>query len=330
VTRRGRVLFVTNQVPPDRVGAFAALGERVALDLVTFGGRSAHATRDTGTGRRVRERDVARIAARGGYAAVVAGTAGRLAPAAAYLGARRAGIPFVLWASLWAHPRTAAHALGYPAALALYRGADAVATYGEHVSAYVRARGARRVVVAPQAVDNAFWAAPATAPADLREATFVALFVGRDVPAKGLGVLRAAWSAAGRPGRLVTVAGGRSPEELRGLYAAAHVLVVPSVRGRTFREPWGLVVNEAMNQRTAIIASDEVGAVAGGLVRHERNGLVVPAGDPTALAAALRRAADDPAARERWADAGARDVAALTYDAWAAGIVAALEEAGAC
>jgi hypothetical protein len=43
-----------------------------------------------------------------------------------------------------------------------------------------------------------------------------------------------------------------------------------------------------MHQGTAIIASDEVGAVAGGLVRHERNGLVVSAGDVDALAAALR------------------------------------------
>ena len=40
-------------------------------------------------------------------------------------------------------------------------------------------------------------------------------------------------------------------------------------------EPWGLVANEAMNQRCAIIATDAVGAAAGGLVRHERNGLIV-------------------------------------------------------
>ena len=54
-----------------------------------------------------------------------------------------------------------------------------------------------------------------------------------------------------------------------------------------------------MNQSTPIIASDEVGAVAGGLVRHERNGLVVQAGDATALARALRRLHDDPQLRAR-------------------------------
>ena len=47
---------------------------------------------------------------------------------------------------------------------------------------------------------------------------------------------------------------------------------------RDFREPWGLVVNEAFNQGVPVIATDAVGAVAGGLIEHERTGLVVPAG----------------------------------------------------
>lgn len=324
------VLFVTNHVPPDRVGAFAALAERVPLELVTFGGRSAHGAGDTGLGRRVRERDVAGIVARGDWAAVVCGTAGRLALPAAFLAARRAGRPFVLWASLWAHPRTLAHAPSAPAMRALYRHADAVVTYGAHVSAYVRARGARRVHVAPQAVDAAFWSRSGTPPPALATQPFVALFVGRPAPEKGLAVLRAAWQRAALDGELVVVEGGHSPEELRNLYAVAHVLVMPSLHTRTFREPWGLVANEAMHQRTAVIASNQVGAVAGGLVRHEGNGLVVPAGDVGALAAALRRAADDTAARERWADAAVEDVAPFTHAAWAVGFTDALAQVGAC
>ena len=66
-------------------------------------------------------------------------------------------VPLILWASLWAHPRSAAHALSYLPLLRLYRSADAVVTYGPHVSAYVRARGARNVHIAPQSVDNDFW-----------------------------------------------------------------------------------------------------------------------------------------------------------------------------
>ena len=89
-------------------------------------------------------------------------------------------------------------------------------------------------------------------------------------------------------------------------------------------EPWGLVANEAMNQRCAIIATDAVGAAAGGLVRHEQTGLVVRAGDPAALAGALRRLHDDPRLRARLAEQGARAVAANTYEAWAAGFSEAL------
>ena len=109
------------------------------------------------------------------------------------------------------------------------------------------------------------------------------------------------------------------PVQLRSLYAAADVLVVPSIPTRTFREPWGLVVNEAMNRNLPVIASDAVGAVAGGLVRDGRNGLVVPAGDSRALADALRRLAVDAPLRARLGAAGHSDVQAYTHGAWAQG-----------
>ena len=47
---------------------------------------------------------------------------------------------------------------------------------------------------------------------------------------------------------IVGLGRSRPPVELRDLYAAGDVLVVPSIATRTFREPWGLVVNEAMNR----------------------------------------------------------------------------------
>jgi glycosyltransferase involved in cell wall biosynthesis len=79
-----------------------------------------------------------------------------------------------------------------------------------------------------------------------------------------------------------------------------------------------------MNQSTPIIASDEVGAVAGGLVRHERNGLVVSAGDAAELAGALRRLHDDAGLRAGLGANARRDVSPYTFDSWAAGFVAAI------
>ena len=120
----------------------------------------------------------------------------------------------------------------------------------------------------------------------------------------------------------------RCRSALRELYADADVLVVPSIATRTFREPWGLVVNEAMNQGLAVIASDAVGAAAGGLVRDGQNGLVVPAGDSAALAEAMVRLAADPELRARLGERRARDVRAYSHEAWADGFSRALATLG--
>jgi glycosyltransferase involved in cell wall biosynthesis len=324
----GPVLFVTNHVPPDRAGAFRALHERVPLALALFGGRSHHATaglEDPGVPfRRVAQREVHGLAASGRYAAVVCGTAGRVALPAAFLGAERARTPFVLWSALWGDLRTPAHLAARPLLRRIHRRAAVVVGYGPHVSAYARRMGARAVAVAPQAVDNAFWATPVATEAGR---PFTALFVGRDVPEKGFAVLAEAWRRAGLSGARLAVVGAEgmvAPEEVRNSYAGADVLVIPSIATRHFLEPWGLVANEAMNQHLPVIATDAVGAAAGGLVRHERNGLVVAAGEPDALAAALRRLHDDAALRERLGAQATRDVAAYTHEAWGQAFAEAL------
>jgi glycosyltransferase involved in cell wall biosynthesis len=325
------VLFVTNHVPPDRAGAFAALHERVPLHLALFGGRSHHATEgldDPGVPfQRVGQREVHGLAAHGRFSAVVCGTAGRVALPGAYLGARRGRVPLVLWSALWGDLTTPAHRAGRPLLRRIHREAAVVVGYGPHVTAYARRLGARAVAVAPQAVDNAFWATPVSAAADR---PFTALFVGRDVPEKGLDVLREAWRRAALDSASLEVVAGdppATPEQVRNSYANADVVVIPSIATRHFLEPWGLVANEAMNQRVPIIATDAVGAVAGGLVRDGRNALVIPAGDPDALAGALRAVHDDPDLRARLGENGAHDVAPYTHVAWAEAFAAALRDA---
>jgi glycosyltransferase involved in cell wall biosynthesis len=397
------VLFVTNHAPPYRVGAFAELHRREDVVFALVGGAVRHGgggTREEALpfpALRIGEREVLRLAASGAYRTVIAGLSGRVALPSAWLGARRARVPFVLWATVWRHPRTPAHALSYLPLRHIYRDADAIATYGPHVSAYVRARGARNPVFeAPQAVDGAFWGAPASEPR--RQSAYQAAFVGRISGEKGVAVLIRAWRASGlrapaaalvlvgegrfrapplatgavdsyrdltvadRAGGAATGAvaappgsasaapvppgpvsapsaeqdpaaphsvGRQPPTEVRNFYAGSDVVVLPSIPTRDFLEPWGLVVNEAFHQGRPVIATNAVGAVAGGLVRHERNGLVVPAGDEAALAGALRRLHDDPALRERLGAQARRDVAPYTFDAWADGFVRALAAVGA-
>jgi glycosyltransferase involved in cell wall biosynthesis len=322
------VLLVTSHAPPDRRPAFAALDAREGLEPALFGGTMHHgaAGDDSAAAANVTQNGVYALAASGRYRAVICGTNGRIALPAAYLGARRARVPFVLWASLWAHPRSLAHAASYLPTRHLYAHADAVVAYGPHVAAYVRRLGARDVHVAPQSVDAAFWSAPAAAPR--RRAPFQAVFAGRDHPEKGLDVLRAAWAQAGLRDAHLAVVTGQPAEEVRNFLAGSDVVVIPSRRTATFREPWGLVANEAMHQGLPVIATSEVGAAAGGLVRHERNGLVVEPEDPAALAAALTRLHADADLRSTLGAGAARDVASYTPESWAAGVSAALAQVG--
>jgi glycosyltransferase involved in cell wall biosynthesis len=345
------VLFVTNHAPPFRVGAFAALHEREDVVFALIGGDVRHGggagARDTPFPViRPSQRAVARLAGSGHYRAVIAGLSGKVALPAAYLGARRANVPFVLWATIWAHPRTPAHALSYLPTRHLYRHADAVVTYGRHVSEYVRAKGAATVFEAPQSVDDAFWSTPGS---PRRHAPFQALFAGRMAREKGVPVLLRAWRSSGLSApsaALVLVGGGpiraravatgaavladeADPETLRNFYAGSDVVVIPSIPTRDFREPWGLVANEAFNQGVPVIATDAVGAAAGGLIEHERTGLVVPAGDADALAGALRRLHDDPSLRARLGAAGREAVKAYSHAAWAGGMARALAAVGA-
>ncbi|NLT07542.1 MAG: glycosyltransferase family 4 protein, partial [Solirubrobacterales bacterium] len=309
---------------------------------------------------RTSEAGAVRLAASGRYRAVICGIDGRLALPGAYLAARARRIPFVLWATIWAHPTTAFHRLSRAPTRHLYRHADAVATYGPHVSHHVAGeRGhAEGIAVAPQAVDVDHYGAPVppAARAAWRERIGVAdgaplvLFAGRLVPEKGIATLVAAWRAAALEGsgaRLALAGDGPlratverdlpdaaalgrvEPADLPALYAAADLLVLPSVRTASFLEPWGLVCNEAMLQRTPVLASDAVGALAGGLVRDGRNGRSVPAGDAAALAAALGELASDGELRARLGEAARADAAAYTPAAWAAGMGSALALAGA-
>jgi glycosyltransferase involved in cell wall biosynthesis len=347
------VLLVTNHAPPFRVGAFAALHQREDVVFALIGGDVRHGGGGGGPADlpfpvlRPTERGVLRLAASGRFRAVVAGLSGRVALPAAWAGARVARVPFVLWATIWAHPRTPAHALSYLPLRGIYRNADAIATYGAHVSAYVRGKGARGPVIeAPQSVDDAFWTGRAE---PSRRAAFQVLFAGRLAPEKGVDVLLRAWRASGLSptsaalvlagdGPLATgaresgaahVEGAVSAAQLRNFYAGSDVVVVPSVPTRDFLEPWGLVVNEAFNRGVPVIATDAVGAAAGGLVQHERTGLIVPAGDAAALAAALRRLHDDRPLRERLGGAAREAVREYSHAAWAAGMSAALGAAGA-
>jgi glycosyltransferase involved in cell wall biosynthesis len=256
----------------------------------------------------------------------------------------------VLWASVWAQPWSLAHVAALPVTRQIYRRADAIVAYGEHVRRFVAGiRGHDEdVFVAPQSVEPELFARAVGAEERSRFRSAhglgpgrLVLYVGRLVEEKGVSVLLDAWAGLRSDATLVLVGDGplaaraRSSNgvklvaplprpALAAAYAAAEMTVLASVPTRRFREPWGLVCNEAMHQARPVIASDSVGAVAGGLVLDGETGVVVPSGDAGALNDAIDRLLGDPGLAERLGAAGRRAVAPYTYEAMAAGFERAL------
>jgi glycosyltransferase involved in cell wall biosynthesis len=113
--------------------------------------------------------------------------------------------------------------------------------------------------------------------------------------------------------------GFRNQSELPALYDLCDVFVLPSEH-----EPWGLVVNEAMNAGKPVIVSDRVGAGAD-LVEDGVNGFVYPVGDVAALADRLRQLIGSPEHRAAMGARALEKVAHLDFAADREGLLAALD-----
>lgn len=153
-----------------------------------------------------------------------------------------------------------------------------------------------------------------------REDPFELIFVGRLVKRKGVDVvLRAMTMLEGDPRLNLRIIGGGPEREaleslardlglasgrvtfdgvvpasrIAELFASCDALVLPAIVTKTGdTEGLGVVLIEAMGYGKPVIAS-----AAGGItdiVTHGDTGLLVPPGDPAALAAAIRRAMDSP------------------------------------
>jgi glycosyltransferase involved in cell wall biosynthesis len=122
-----------------------------------------------------------------------------------------------------------------------------------------------------------------------------------------LAALRARSAELGLDGR-VRFLGPQPRERVLELFRAADAAILSSAW-----ENFPHTVVEALAAGTPVIATD-VGGVREA-VEDERNGLLVPSGDPEALAAAVRRYVNDPALQDRLRARAVESVARFAPDA---------------
>jgi len=211
----------------------------------------------------------------------------------------------------------------------LLRRASILSADSEYTAEGVRARvsAATPVLLIGNAVDDALFAIR-------RSEQDYLLYLGRlDVFQKGLDVLidaMARLAAQGSAPRLLIAGRGRGVDELRGMVAEAGLQQRVEVLGAVSDERrqellegalavvmpsrfegFGLVAVEAMAAGAPVISSD-----AGSLpevMDRGRAGVMLPAGDPVALAEAMQRVVSDPGHRQRLSDAARRRAADFSW-----------------
>jgi glycosyltransferase involved in cell wall biosynthesis len=362
---RPSVVFVTTTPALHKSGAFRLLGGSMDVVFLFFSRgrepyRSASATpvyeglrqQDIGATDRSRAGvllSLLRVVAFSPYDVLIKCINGKAEVLICYWACRVRRRKFILWTGIWKWPDSLGHRLGRPLVRHICRHADAVCTYGAHVSRFLEDDGVagEKLFVVPQPVEPNRTFHPGDRQMMDSSERLRILFVGRLVEEKGVAtILRAAEPLSDRVsltvvgdgplrgelealathlGLEITWLGQQDPPDLAELYRQSDCVVIPSVTTRMTREPWGFVANEAMLSGCVVVGSTAVGAVAGGLVRDGVTGLVFEEDNHVALRDQFERLCRDQVLRASLARAGELEARTYTEERACAGFSAAID-----
>jgi glycosyltransferase involved in cell wall biosynthesis len=295
------------------------------------------------------------------YGVIIKCTNNKWAFFASFFTAKILKAKFIVWHTIWYYPQTLQYRIFSWLLVKILRDhSDAIVVYGEHGKKFLMGKGIEsdKIFIAWQTVDNDIFGKEVTEEEinKIRKSFNIArnkkviLYVGRLVEMKGITYLLEALNKLDK-NTFVFVAVGSG--ELRGLmehycekhnifcqftgnvpfndlppyYKMGTVLILPSITMKNFKEPWGLVVNEAFNQGCPAIITDTVGAGAGGLLVDGFNGFVVPEKNSDALAAALRKIITDENLQKTMSENARVAIQSWTYEKQAVGFVNAVKYA---
>ncbi len=265
--------------------------------------------------------------------------------------------PFIFWTGHWSHPETSFHKISLFFTWFIYTHSDAIVVYGEHIRRYLMDFGVdhKKIFTAAHAIDNGLFnqyvsdeKKQCTRDELKLRGEKIILYVGRLEDAKGLNYLiEAAGKIKDKNFVMVFIGTGSKRDdfekamkekgmkalflghiantELFPYYAAADVFVLPSITTKDFKEPWGLVVNEAMNQGCPVITTNAVGAAAGGLVEDGKTGFIVDEKSAESLKKALEIILQDDSLRVRMRQAANEKIKAWTQERMVEGFMEAID-----
>ncbi|MFH0853309.1 MAG: glycosyltransferase family 4 protein [bacterium] len=354
-----KVLIVHNQLPEYRRRFFQLLGHLYKVELFITEQKpdsfqnveGVEICQDSGLGlsalrKRLDKKD---------YQAVVTGNWDTYKRFIEYLTvwwkSRRMGIPCVVWSEEWQWQFSFARKMMSPVIAITVKQVEAVVVPGERSKKHFLNMGVlgSRVFTAPNASQL-----PTNSEDILQPDKVRIICLARFIPRKGIDILCRAFSKIDCDAQLVLM-GNDDPdhpgyrEKIQSLVnqlgmterviishapsnrsemaveiSKGSIVVVPSLN-KPMGEPWGLIVNEAMQLSKPIIVSDAVGS-GEDLVQHGVNGFVVPAGQVEPLAKAIEKICSNESLIKVYGKRSKEIIALNSYNGMAEGFSKALDK----